>query len=183
MAYLSYCESDLATYSCDPCVTREFGRVRSVALIRKDALAALLADPTDPTLWQAGIDAGTIIIIPTTAGSFDPGDPSSLKGYGDIKNYNGPRDQKLTWFDPAYTSNYAFYNGLSGVKSWIPAYRTSSQIHICDTVANISAKNSVDDDIESEVIWTAVATVTSTELPSFHDASALEDIFSCAVAG
>jgi hypothetical protein len=179
MAYYD-CDVELEEYDCLTCPDeREFGRVRSSALIHKSYLATLMADPTDAQLWQDGIDQGLIRIIPITAGSVDPGEPAQLKGYGDIKTYNGPREQTLNWFDPNYKNNYAFYNGMTNVKSWVPAYRTSSLVHIYDKVASLTAKDPVEDDIDSEVVWNCVAKVSSINLPSSHDASALESIFDC----
>lgn len=182
-AYYTACEDELGTHTCDPCNTdREFARVRSVAIIAKDALAALLVDPTDEAKWQAGIDAGSIIIIPDTAGSFEPADPKELKGYGDTKFSNGPREQVLNYFDPNYRSNYAFYNGITNITSKVIAFRTSSLIHIADVTASIVAKDPVADDLEEEVTWNVTAKWTSINLPTIHSAANLTGIFRCAIA-
>jgi hypothetical protein len=180
-SYAAYCGEDLAAYVCNDCpeAERELGRVRSVALIHKDYLATVMANPTDVTVWQTGIVSGMITIIPITAGSFDPGDPAQLKGYGDYKNSNGPREQTLSWFDPNYDQNYAFYNSLAKVRNRVVAYRTSSKIHIADKVATFNPKNAVEDDLETEVVWNVAAKFTSTELPSYHDAATLDTIFGC----
>ena len=179
--YSAYCGEELADYVCNDCpdAEREFGRTRSIALIKKDYLETLLAGATDESVWQDGVDDGSITVIPVTAGSFDPGDPAQLKGYGDSKNSNGPREMTLNWFDPNYGDNYNFYNTLTNVKNRVVAYRTSSKIHIADKVATFNPKNAVEDDLETEVVWNVSAKWTSTELPSIHDASALESIFAC----
>lgn len=179
---LNTCEPDLPDYSCVDCLDQEFGRVRSVGLIRKDYLEEILIDPTDKAKWDAGVAAGKIIIIPITAGAFDPGDPAQLKGYGDIKNYNGPREQTLTWFDPNYKTNYGFYNGLNDVKSWIPSFRTETQVHIFFKPAVFNAKNIVEDDIESVVVWNVSAKVTDKDLPANFNADTLTAVFECVVA-
>lgn len=181
MSYSIYCGEELGAYVCNDCpdAEREFGRVRSAALIHEDYLATLLAAPTLAATWQAGIDDGSIVIIPMTAGSFDPGDPAQLKGYGPHKNSNGPREQTLNWFDPNYGDNYSFYNTLTNVKNRVVAYLTSSKIHIADKPATFNPKNAVEDDIESEVVWNVAAKWTSVNLPTVHDASALTAIFAC----
>lgn len=89
MSYASNCEEELGSHVDLDCPDREFGRVRSVAIISKAYLSTLLANPTDPAVWQTGIDSGDIDIISKTAGSFDPGEPKALKGYGDNKESNG----------------------------------------------------------------------------------------------
>ena len=179
MTYASSCEDDLGLHVCDPCNgNREFARVRSVAIIPKEALAALMVDPTSPTKWAAAIAAGAII-IPNTSGSFDPGDPKVLKGYGDTLQSNGPRTQKLTFFDPNFRANYAFYNAISNITSKVVAFRTSTLIHIADVTAAIVAKDVVADDLEAELVWEVTATFISINMPNIHDASALTNIFKC----
>jgi hypothetical protein len=180
-SYYSSCEDELGVHTCDPCnQDREFARVRSVAIIAKDYLSTLItADPTLAATWQAGITAGKIIIIPDTAGSFDPGDPKELKGYGNTKNSNGPREQVLTYFDPNYRDNYAFYNSITNISSKVIAYRTSSLIHIADVTASIVAKDPVADDLEEELTWQVTCKWTSINLPALHDATLLTGIFKC----
>ena len=176
------CDTLLPDHFCDPCPdNREYARVRSAGFINKAYLATLIAaDPTLAASWQAGIDSGDIIIIPNTSGSFDPGDPKELKGYGDRKSSNGPRDQQISFFDPNYADNYQFYNVISNATQYVPFYRTSSLVHIADVPANIYAKDPVADDLEEEVVWNVIAKWQSKNLPAIHDATNLIDsIFSC----
>lgn len=177
MSYAANCEEELGVHVDTNCPDREFGRVRSVAIISKAFLPTILANPTDPAKWQQGIDSGDITIISKTAGSFDPGDPKELKGYGDNKSSNGPREQTLNWFDPNYKLNYAYYNAITNISTKVVAFRTSSLIHIADVTAKIIAKDSVEDDLESEVVWNAQAKFTSINLPQIHDATPLAGIF------
>jgi hypothetical protein len=181
--YVAYnCDDDLPEHTCNPCDTdREFGRVRSVAMISKDYLATLLAAPTLEATWQAGIDAGKIVIIPNTSGSYAPGDPSQLRGYGDNKNSNGPREQTLNYFDPNLSENYQFYNAIGNVSQKVIAFRTSNIVHIADVTSSIVAGSPVEDDLESEVVWNVTAKWTSANLPQMHSAELLADIFSCRV--
>jgi hypothetical protein len=180
MSYAYNCDAELPPHTCNPCDTdREFGRVRSVALVSKDFLPTLLANPTDAAVWQQGIDQGKIVIIPATSGSFDPGDPKELRGFGDNKSSNGPREQTLNYFDPNLTENYQFYNAITNVTNKVLAFRTSSQVHIADVTAKIVAKDNVEDDLESEVVWNVTCKWTSINIPQIHDASALGTIFSC----
>jgi len=179
-SYYTSCEDEIGTHTCSPCNNnREFARTRSTAIIAKDYLPTLMVDPTDPTKWSDGVTTGKIIVIPETSGSFDPGDPSELKGYGDNKSSNGPREQTLNFFDPNYKDNYAFYNGITNISSKVLAFRTSSLIHIADVTASIVAKDNVEDDLEAEVTWNVTAKWTSINLPSIHDAVPLADIFKC----
>jgi len=174
------CSEDLGIHYCDPCLSdREFARTRSGGFIKKAYLATLLANPTDITLWQAGIASGDIIMIPETSGSYDPGNPQVLKGYGERKETYGPREQTLIINDPNYVANYAFYNNIGNQQDLVPFYRTSSLVHIFDTVASIVAKDTIADDIAGEVIWEVTCKVTSINLPTKHTIASINSIFVC----
>lgn len=185
MGYEQYCAESEATHTCHACDNtsdREFARTRSSGFIRKTYLATLMTDPTDATKWTDGIDSGDIIMCPRTAGSYDPGDPKELKGYGDQDVSYGQRVMKLVYNDPDYYDNYAFYNEIGSRTDLVPYFRTSSLVHIFDTVAVIKAKDTVADDINAEVTWEVTCTITSNNLPSKHKTENILDVFSCPVA-
>lgn len=182
MSYYNSCDDqEIGVYNCDLCPTAdpEYGRVRSVALIKKSYLATLMANPTTASVWNTGITGGNIVIVPMTAGSYAPGDQKEVQGFGDQKSTYGTREMTLTWKDGNYKLNYAFYNSLANLTDWVPAFRTSSLVHIFDKVATITGADGVDDDIESLVVYTGTAKVISRNLPSKHDASNLGSVFSC----
>jgi hypothetical protein len=164
-------------YDGQPCIDQEFGKVRSAAFIRKDYLPSVLATPTNVAVWEAGVNTGKIIILPFVSGSFEPGEPVALKGYGRRLTTRGPRDMVLTFSDPAYVLNYAFYSRLHRVLDFVVAFRTSSQLHIADAPADIVTKNVVDEDLQSTVVWEARCTWRSADLPRIADASFLSSLF------
>lgn len=176
------CGGDEAVHFCHDCPggrVREFARARSGGFIKLSALASIMVDPTDVAAWEAAIAAGTVIIIPESSGSYDPGEPKELKGYGERKITYGPREMTLSLNDPDYYDNYAFYNSITGRTDLVPFFRTSNLIHIFDKPASIKAKDPVADDLEEEVIWTVDCKVTSENLPSKHQAATILSIFSC----
>lgn len=182
MPYAYGCGGSDAVHVCHDCpdpADREYARVRSGAFVRKSYYDTLKANPTDATKWQDGITAGDIIVVPETRGSYDPGDPKELKGYGDRKSSYGPRTMKLAFADPTYAENYAFYNEISSRTDLIPIFRTSGLIHFFDKVASIKAKDPVADDLEEEIVWQVECEVVSSNLPSKHSAATLGEIFSC----
>lgn len=178
------CAESEAQHTCHDCPesrVREFARTRSGFFIKKAYLATLMADPTDAALWTAGIAAGDIIMLPQTSGSYDPGSPKELPGFGDRKVTYGPREMTLLLNDPDYADNYAFYNEIIDRTDLIPGFRTSSLIHIFDTVAAIKGSDPVADDLEAEVIWNVECKVVSKNLPSIHRMAAddITTVFSC----
>lgn len=184
MSYASTygCGEDEALHVCHDCPggrVREFARTRSSGFIKKAYLATLLAAVITPSTWTTGINNGNIIMCPETAGSFDPGTPKELKGFGNRKVSYGPRTMKLSFSDPDYVDNYAFYNEISGRTDLVPFYRTSSLVHIFDTEATVVASDPVADDLEAEVTWDVVCEVVSQNLPSKHSISAISSVFSC----
>lgn len=184
MSYSSVygCGEQEAVHVCHDCPdgrVREFARCRSGAFIKKSYLAAVMVDPTDLAVWTAGIAAGDIIIVPETSGSYDPGDPKELKGFGDRKVSYGPREMTLILNDPDYYENYAFYNEIINRTDLVPVFRTSSLIHIFDVPASIKAKDPVADDLEEEVTWICECKVTSENLPSKHKVATILSVFAC----
>jgi len=181
-AYKYGCGVDEAIHTCHDCPggrVREFARVRRSGFIKKDYLAIIAADPTLKASWTAGIAAGNVIIIPETSGTFDPGTPKELKGYGNRKKSLGPRTMTLNLNDPDYADNYHFYNEISDREDLVPFYVTSTLLHLFDTEASIVASDPVADDLEEEVVWNVVCEVTSKNLPSKHNVASILDIFVC----
>ena len=167
------------THSHNCCYEREFGRVRSVAFIRKAYLQTILSNPTGLSVWQAGIAAGEVVVVPQTAGSFDPGEPLRLKGFGRRLYTFGPRDMTLNFSDPYYRGNFNFYNSIHRQTSLVVAFRTSGLLHIADVAASIFAKDPVEDDLESEVRWDVTCQMRSRSLPVKVKVDSLLTLFNC----
>lgn len=171
-----------ATHTCHDCPdgrVSEFARTRRSGWITEGYLPTIMANPTDLTAWQTGITAGKIIIVPETNGSYDPGTPKELKGFGDRKKSNGPRTMKVSINDPDYADNYHFYNEIKDRTDLVPFFVTSSLIHIFDKTASIIASDPVADDIEEEIFWQVVSEVTSDNLPSKHKVATILPVFTC----
>ncbi len=76
----SNCGGDaIPDYTCNPCVTPEFGRVRSVALVHSSYVATLQANPTNETLWTTGVDTGVVYAVYKTQGSYDGEPPLNFR--------------------------------------------------------------------------------------------------------
>ncbi len=181
-SYLYGCGANEALHNCHDCPegqVREFARTRSSGFIKESYLPTLLANPTDITKWNDGITNKSIILIPKTSGSYDPGDPKELKGYGDRKSSYGPRTMKLVFNDPDYADNYHFFNEISERTDLVPFFRTSSLVRIFDKPASIKAKDPVADDLEEEVVWNVECEVVSVNLPIMVKDTTIKSIFSC----
>lgn len=174
--YWMDCEAP-AVYDSRPCLDFEFGKVRSVAFIRKRYLATLLANAEVSSVWLSGMAAGSVIVLPFVSGSFDPGEPAALKGYGRRITTRGPRDQVLTFSDPAYMLNRPFYNKLQARMDYVMAFRSATVLHIADLPADLFAKNVIEEDLQSTVAWEVKATWRSTDLPKMFDATLISSLF------
>ena len=129
--YPSTCDTEIPDHNCDPCAPQEYGRIRSVAYIKKDFE---FTDPTDPAEWLAGIASGDIIVIPFTNGELAEPSEQTGTGYGDQVEKLLGFDFPLTYNDPNYSENCDFYNAIKRTRNYKFAYRTSSKIHIVDRI-------------------------------------------------
>jgi hypothetical protein len=176
------CGGSEALHVCHDCpgsFEREFARVRLSGFVKKNYYATLKASPLDLAVWQAGVDAGNIIILPETSGNYDPGEPKELKGFGSRRVTYGPRNMKLLINDPVYYENYHFYNEIIDRTDLIPFFGTSSLLHLFDETASIKAKDPVADDLEEEVIWNVECEVISKNIPAKYPLATIESLFVC----
>jgi len=158
--------AEIPDYSCNPCPTYEYGRVRSLAFIKN---SFTFVDPTDPTEWQTGIDAGNIIVIWKTQGTYDGGTTAELPGFGDSAFVNGNTTHVLTVKDPNYAENCDFYNAIKNSSEYAVAFRTSSKVHLSNSPVTVTPKNPVADDLNSVLVWEATIKWTNPDSPCPYD--------------
>lgn len=171
------CDTNVTPRECDPCGEQiELGGLRDAAIIREDHV---WSDPTDSTEWDDGILAGTIIMINTVKGTCDGGAPKVIPGYGSQKELLLGYDYTANVSDPAYKTNYPFWNTARKSKRWKFAYFTDTLVHLTDEVVTIKPKNPVEEGLDSIVEWRAEIVWFQKELVAFHDASNLATIRSC----
>lgn len=176
------CGQTEAVHTCHDCPEArlvEFAGARSSGFIKEAYLPTLLANPTVLQTWLDGIEDGSIIVLPQTRGSYDPGDPKELKGYGNRKFSYGQRTMTLTVNDPDYVDNYHFYNEISQRTDLVPFFVTSSQVRIFDTVASIKAKDPIVEDIEEVIDWQVESQVVSVNLPIMVAKQNIASVFTC----
>jgi hypothetical protein len=143
-------------YYCNPCLDSsviEYGRVRSIALIKNTYINTLLANPTSSAVWSTGINNADIIVIYQTQGSYDGGTTSELTGFGDSVTYNGNTTHILTYKDPFAADNCDFYNAIRNSTDYTIAFRTSTKTWFAEEPVTFTPKNAVADDIASAMAW------------------------------
>ncbi|MBN2787419.1 MAG: hypothetical protein JXQ69_03750 [Paludibacteraceae bacterium] len=162
---------------CDSCGEGEKGRVRSVGLIDKSVTIAIPYVLLD---WTAAIEAGTITIIPETNGTFDGGTPKYVPGFGDKKEKKIGDDYVLTYKDPNYAENIAYYEALE--KGDItPSWRTESLLHIAKDAqgVQVNVKSPVEDDVDSIVVHIVEIKWFSKTKPLASPVLPIIDLFEC----
>lgn len=160
--YPSTCDTIIPGHSCDPCSTREYGRIRSAAFIKHDFE---FTDPEDAAEWIAGINSGDIIILPDTHGDLADPAPVVGPGYGDTVETLVGYDFAANVFDPDYNENCDFWDAIKNVRNYKFAYRTSSKTHISDVGVTIIPGAPVADDLNAEVVWKVQVKWRSQSLP------------------
>ena len=164
----SDCSGDaVIDYTCNPCPTYEYSRVRSIAFVKTSYRATLQANPTNATLWSTGMDDQNIIMIYKTQGSYDGGSTTELTGFGDDVTFNGNTTHTITYKDPNYsTNNTTVYNALKGSSEYEVVYRTSSKIHFTEAPVTITPKAPVADDISAVQTYEIQLKWTNPDMPT-----------------
>jgi hypothetical protein len=115
-----------------------------------------------------------------TSGRFDSGNSSRLKGYGRRPSTHGPRDMLLNFNAPFIVDSIDFFNDLDKRTDYVPAFRTNSLVHLCDSNADISVKEVVEEDLETTLYWTVECLIRSRNLPRSVNLASLISLFNCA---
>lgn len=185
MSYAIYYPSgncdNLPDHIPDPCPGDDIeqARVGSVALVHKSVVASIKTDPSAAAAWLAAIQQKKAYIISETQGSYDGGTPVVGTGYGRLKEKVTGVDGVVTYKDPAYKKNGAFYNALMRSSNWHIAWCSETQIHLSDNPATFKPKNEITDDVTGEVVWTVEATFNQPGIAAPYDipAGIFEPIF------
>jgi hypothetical protein len=172
--YPSGCDTLVGEHLCDPCEAKEKGRVRSVAFIKS---TFAFSDPSSPTEWQTGINAGDIIVIPQVLGSFDGGSEVESAGYGDQSTNLTGFNFTSNFKDPNYKNNATFYNALKYSRDYVYAFRTETQTHISDNTVSVIPKNPMTENLTDDVVWDVTVKWAGPDLPAPQDTP--PGIFEC----
>lgn len=167
--YGANCQDEVPSYQCNACPEREKGGITTVAFIKKDFA---FVDPTDPQEWIDGIEAGSIMVIAKTRGSYDGGSAKYGEGYGRIKQRLLGYDYKLNFQDEDFKANKAFYDAIDDSNNWKLAFFTETLVWLTDTPVTVGVKDAVDTDIEKDVIWDCEVTWFYKNKPRKYDAPA-----------
>lgn len=177
-------------YMCDPCTEGEKGRVRSVMFIDESLLATLSvlavgkANIESKAWVETQIEAGLIIIVPNVRGTYDGGISSKITGFGDVKEKVIGKIHTVVFNDPNHKENGAFYAALEdNAKQYVLAFRTASELRVGSLVLeSFEAKDVVEEDTESLVLWNGTAVWTqkgTAKTLAIYDATEILSVFNC----
>lgn len=162
-------------YYCNPCLDSsviEYGRIRSIALIKNTYIATILANPTSSSVWATAVSAGNAVVIYQTQGSYDGGTTAELTGYGDSITYNGNTTHTLTFKDPFSSENCDWYNAIRNSTDYTIAFRTSSKLWFAEKPVTFTPKNVVADDISTPMAWEVTCKWTNSSSPCGYNVPA-----------
>jgi hypothetical protein len=185
MPYLDYygncIEDDISSHVCQNCLNQaeEHAGIRRGALVRTTYYTTLAADPENITLWNAGIAAGNIVILPELRGTFDGGTPVLKAGWGDSKEVYTGSNYKATINDRVYKENWTFYRSLVGKSSWHLVYITESQGHLTTVPVTFATKAAVTEATDDVITWTTDATWFEYFQPAPFDIATIKNLFVC----
>lgn len=179
-------------YMCDPCIIGEHGRVRSVAFINKSLKDDIEKDSSTPGVknieskewWETQIEAGLIKVIPTTRGTYDGGTANMITGFKNKKEIKSNKTHVVVFNDPNHTGNDDFYNAIeNNDDNYLIAWRTETELRVgLDSLTSIDAKDAVEEDIDSIVVWNVTCTWKQTgkkkNVP-IYNLGEVADVFEC----
>lgn len=142
----------ITNYSCNPCITKEHGRIRKIAVIKNSYLATVMVAPTLNATWTTMLSTGNGWLYSDVQGSYDGGSTTEEAGFGDQSITNGNTTHTLVVKDPNYL-NCDHWNALRNSSDYTVAYVTENYVHFAGAVATITPKNPVTDDINAIVTW------------------------------
>ena len=163
------------THVCDPCDTPEMGRVRSLVLIKKGTTIEL---PLSKEGWQTAIEAGNIVIIPKTIGSFDGGTPVMGDGYGEETERKLADDYVLSVRDPNYADNEEFWQEAEK-EEWNIGYCTETLFHYVNATVRLTAKAPVEEGLDTRVVWNVELKWRSKTKPQATQIEPVAEFFKC----
>ena len=147
------CDDEIIDPVCDPCLDdMEHGRVRSTAAVHKNFMPTLIANPDSKAVWDAGVAAKSIYIIPETQGTFDGGSPVMVPGYGDATEKLAGYNFTLNFMDPNFKQNVPYHNSQKNSSNWHIAFRTETQTRLSGKPCSFVPKTPVGAELSSEVV-------------------------------
>ena len=168
--YYTVCPETIPDHIANDCAgSLEHGRVRSVGFVHVSYLPTIQADPTDEALWITGIENKQIIIIPETTGTYDGGTPVDGPGFGDLESTIAGYNHVVTYQDPNFKDNAAFYNAIKTSRSWVPAIRLETTTMLFDKPATIVPQAPVTDDVNSVVTFNVELRISQPDIPEPFD--------------
>lgn len=175
--YLSCTDNDAAlVYTCDPCNTTEAGGIRSFILTKKGTTIAV---PLNLSALTAQVEAGNVIIIPATRGTFDGGTPKMVAGFGNRKERRIGDDYVLQVKAPTYADNALFMSAIENEEDWNLAFATETQLHVVTADCTITTKAPVEEGLDSEVLWNIEAKWFSKTKPTITPLSPIATLLKC----
>ena len=179
MAYYPYtCDTVPAHIACSCEV--ELGRVRSAALIHTSFYSQFMTAPEDEATWAAGIEAGFIVVVPESIGTFNGGEPIYGRGFGFTEETLTAQKFEVAYVDPDYLGNLDFYNSINGSRNWHIAFCSETILRISDKTCSIFASDKIENDLKKEVVWNVTAKWTWNKTPQHYTIP--DNIFTCSPA-
>lgn len=169
------------TYACDPCSDGEKGRVSGIVLFDKSIKDELM--PENLALlswWESQLTNEMVKIIPGVRGTYDGGTHTTVTGFGRLAEKVTGKEHVLVWNDKNHTLNEPFYSYLeANLKNFIPGWMTENELRVANsTLIKFEAKDPVEEDIDSIVVWQATATwrQNNPAIPQIIDLSDHDDV-------
>lgn len=185
-------DGEIPAYLCDPCIVTEKGRVSGIAYVHKSLKDILTEESSTPGVknvetkawWETQILAGLIKMVPKTSGTYDGGTANMVAGYGRIPEHKASKTHIVVARDPNHTGNDEFWNAMENVANdYLMAWRTETELRVAtEPLTSIDAKDAVEDDVNSDVVWEVTNTWDQRGLKKnvpIYNLGEVADVFEC----
>lgn len=191
LTYKTCTEGVIPDYMCEPCDVVEKGRVRGIFLLHKSIYADAETVATPGTAkniekkawWETQVEAGLIIIVPKTRGTYDGGTQNKVTGFGDKKEQVASKTHSVTFFDKNHSANEEFYASIEdGCENYHMGWRTETEIRLGRTpMTGFEAKDPVEEDTESILTWQGIASWVQSvkKTVPIYSLGEVKEVFNC----
>lgn len=167
-SYGTDCESEINLAYANPTCDEKQAGIRQFALIHRDVISAITADPTNTDLWLGYINNGSIIQPIDCKGQKPKSSPTFGTGYRDQPQRLLSRTHTLSLTASLDINNYQFFNDLNLIRDYYLAYMAGDSgdriLFISKSVVQADSDDVIPESITDTIFYDIVFTWTHKDL-------------------
>jgi len=170
---MARCQPIIPDFVVSDCIS-ETGRVTALGLIHKDIFQVIFNDPSNTSVWVDGDYSADLHIFGEVRGEYAV-TGVKIPGFGNESERRTNADHVLSIDIPGVKGNELFFNPLMKSNDYKVAFVVGGEyslLMIEDKDISIDAVPSVENGLETEVVWKVVITWKDFDNPKTSDVPA-----------